>query len=431
MTDLFADVDPFTYDPDYPGMTSDEVCRPPLYVDVAAILDTTAEPVTPTAGGIRDDGLPLLYAGAVNMFIGDPETGKTLICAAMAVQALRDGGRVLWCDLDHNGRSIIDRLLMLGARAEHLRNPERFRFAEPDDRDTFAAIVSDTAAWSPTIAVVDSIGELLPMFGASSDNADEFTRVNRVTLRPLARSGAAVIALDHLAKGATSREYGGTGTIAKKRAVDGVMYRITATVGLIPGKGGTVLLSVVKDRHGGIRSRCERARERQEPTAARFEMWHTAGRDDATWRFTAPSTASDAADAGLAEDVRRMQEIQPKSLNDARKRSGFRAVRSDAAYRVWMATIASDCDPETAPRPPRPSRVPDVARPTTSARPTPLGGTWDAGRAPGVSDERVGDALRDAVGVNGIRDEDGGLCCCAHGVTFGARCTRCGGRAAS
>ena len=61
-------------------------------------------------------------------------------------------------------------------------------------------MVKDTKKWRPAVAVVDSIGELLPLRGANSNNSDGFTTVHTNVLKPLAKAGAAVLAVDHLAK---------------------------------------------------------------------------------------------------------------------------------------------------------------------------------------------------------------------------------------
>ena len=54
----------------------------------------------------------------------------------------------------------------------------------------------------PNLVVVDSIGELLPMFGGDSNSADEYSAVHRAALTSFAATGAGVLALDHVSKGA-------------------------------------------------------------------------------------------------------------------------------------------------------------------------------------------------------------------------------------
>ena len=63
-------------------------------------------------------------------------------------------------------------------------------------------VVDDCKLWRPAVAVIDSLGEMLPMLGASSNSPDDYTTANRQVLQPFAATGAAVIAIDHLAQNA-------------------------------------------------------------------------------------------------------------------------------------------------------------------------------------------------------------------------------------
>lgn len=60
----------------------------------------------------------------------------------------------------------------------------------------------------------------------SSNQPDDFTVAHGRALKPLAMTGACVIAIDHLAKNTDSRASGPTGTNAKRRAVGGVSIRV-------------------------------------------------------------------------------------------------------------------------------------------------------------------------------------------------------------
>jgi hypothetical protein len=101
------------------------------------------------------------------------------------------------------------------------------------------------------------MGELLPLFGADSDSTDDFTVVHNRFLQPLARTGAAVTVVDHLAKGNESRRLGPGGTVAKRRTVGGVSLRVVRVKPFTPGEGGAAELWVNKDRHGGVRDSCD------------------------------------------------------------------------------------------------------------------------------------------------------------------------------
>src|SRR5260370_10683481 len=62
--------------------------------------------------------------------------------------------------------------------------------------------------------------------------------------KPLAKAGAAVLAVDHLAKNADPRAQGPGGTAAKRRAIGGVSLRVKVKQPFTPGHGGSALLLV-------------------------------------------------------------------------------------------------------------------------------------------------------------------------------------------
>lgn len=301
------------------------------YVDAAAILDGTHKAPETSVGGRRSDGAPLLYAAAVNVLVGPPEAGKSLVAAAMAADELFSGGRVLWVDLDHNGpASILARFRGFGVPRDVLVDQSRFRLAVPHDANDMLAIVPDTTTWNPTIAVVDSIGELLPMFGANSNDADDFTRVNRQILAAMAGHGAGVLGIDHEAKGEASRSYGATGTAAKKRAVDGVMMRVTNVRPFRPGAGGEAVLSIVKDRHGSLRQLVEAERE---PNLAGFVIDAVGG-----YRFPMPTVKPSSS-----SDLEELLELvpPPSSVKDVRGRKGWGTTRASSALRQFRAVTSN------------------------------------------------------------------------------------------
>ncbi|WP_198529232.1 AAA family ATPase [Mycolicibacterium obuense] len=315
-----------------PG-TADEK---PLYVDVRGMLDgTLPEPPEPKVGR-RTDGRCMFYAGQVNWVFGDPESGKTWLCLAAAVEALKAGRRVLLIDLDHNGApATVRRLIDLGAPTEALRDPNQFRYCEPEDRIELRQVILDSASWRPAVALVDSIGELLPMYGASSNSSDDFTLAHSNVLKPLAKAGAAVLAVDHLAKGADSRAAGPGGTAAKRRAIGGVSLRVKVKQPFTPGHGGSATLLVNKDRHGSVRAHCPVGD--REPVAGTFKLL-AFSEGVLEWAIYPPADGERNDDESAPPvDVAAIAALDPPptTVEDARGRLKWNKQRTAHALRSW------------------------------------------------------------------------------------------------
>ena len=343
-----------------------------LYLDVAALLDGgIPDPPAPVLLR-RTDGHALFYARQVNLIFGDPESGKTLVVQAAGAEALKAGRKVLFVDIDHNGpQAIISRFLDMDVPEAILRDPERFRYVEPEDREHLMAVVKDAKEWRPAVAIVDSIGELLPLLGLNSNSPDDFTLAHTATLKPLAQAGAAVLAVDHLPKNTESRAAGPTGTAAKRRAVGGVALRVTINEQFTPGRGGSAFLSVNKDRHGGLRRHCPA--EGKEPSAGLFKLDSS---DGIRWTVTAPQLGEAAAAVGVSvDDLTELDALDPppSSVNDVKRRLRWGTSRAMAALAAWRSrssgtpgergTVGGDGVPRSSP----PvwgtqERLPDVAR---------------------------------------------------------------------
>ncbi len=224
-----------------------------LFLNVETLLDGGIHQPMPTVL-TRRDGKCLFYKGKGNVIYGDPETAKTWIALAAGAEVLCGGGRFVFLDLDHNGAAdVVSRLRMMGVPVAVLRDPARFLYLEPLDAENIKAAVAELVKVKPDMVVIDSMGELLPMFGANSNDNDEFTNVNREVMAPLAHAGAAVVVIDHLAKNAESRRLGAVGAFAKMRVVNGTMVRVFSMTPFTPGHGGTSSLWIHKDRPGNVR----------------------------------------------------------------------------------------------------------------------------------------------------------------------------------
>lgn len=335
-------------DPQYHPSTE---YQPPLYFDVASLLDGTM-PESPRATyAIRDDGNGILYPSAVNVLFGDPESGKTWLALWATSCALNRGSTALMIDLDHNGpRATTHKLLALGATLEQLSDPGTFRYVEPEDDKHLRAIIKDAADWKPDIVTVDSMGELLPMFGSNSNSADDFTIVNRAVLRPLAMVGSCVIVIDHLAKGADSRQHGPGGTVAKRRAIDGASIRVTVDKQFNPSEGGTAHLHVNKDRHGSVRA--VSIQDKDEQYAGKFIL-RTFSDFVIEAEIESPPKGSDGPGLitgnhpqRIAEDVEALTELDPApvSKRDVMARMGWGSARANAALQAFRAVHEDEAE---------------------------------------------------------------------------------------
>lgn len=326
---------------------------PPLYSDVAALLEGgLPDPPAPVLLR-RNDGHCVFYGGQVNLIFGDPESGKTMVAQAACAEALKAGRRVVFVDIDHNGlEATIYRFLDMDVEEKTLSDPGFFRYVEPEDRAHLAAVIEDLKQWKPHVAVIDSIGELLPLLGLNSNSPDDFTTAHARVLKPLAKAGAAVLAIDHLPKNVENKINGPTGTAAKRRAVGGVSIRVVIEDQFAPGQGGSCWLSVNKDRHGGLRAHCP-ANPGGEQLVGIFRIAKSSA--SLTWSLEAPKDGEMPKDELVpAEDLAALDALNPPPTGnrDARERLRWNSTRTSRALRAWKARKQSQGAgnaPETTP----------------------------------------------------------------------------------
>lgn len=337
-----------TDDDEFPNFTPEEIAEqtglPVIrWGDVARLLDgTLPEPPAPEILR-RDDGNALFYREQVNSLFGEPESGKTWIALAAAAEVLNEGGSAVVIDLDHNGMlATVTRLISLGAENDALSNFYRFRYVEPDDRQELYAVVDALVEMKPDVVVLDSIGELLPALGLNSNSPDDFTIAHSYVLKPLARCGSCVIAIDHVAKNPDSASRGPTGTAAKSRAIGGVSLRVKVKEAFAPGRGGSAYVSIRKDRHGGLRATSPSSDK--EPMAGTFVL-HPDGYVTA-FSIYAPAEGDRIPGGAPAEDVAALKALDPEptSVRDVKDRLGWGSDRATVAYKVFRQQISPEAE---------------------------------------------------------------------------------------
>lgn len=319
-----------------------------MYVDVASILAGEADPPEPNILPFIENSY-LFYAGEFNLVFGDTESGKTWLCLAAVAATIEGGaGRAVVIDLDHNGAaSLLNRLEMLGATRELLSDRQVFRLAEPETEADMKALIADLAVFKPDVVVLDSLGEVMPLFRANSNSADDFTVVHTEVIKPLKQAGAAVLVVDHLSKGAESRKFGPTGTVAKTRAVGGIAVRVIAEKPFRPGEGGAARLELYKDRHGGVRKRITGGDARAE--IGTFSLTEDAGRlayGFHSARAVSVSRQAESDSQRVRDDVDRLHELHREGAQFDNIRAVKDALnvgqdRAKAALTVFQAEVAA------------------------------------------------------------------------------------------
>lgn len=220
--------------------------------DIAALLAGDLRAEEPSLLS-RSDGTALLYAGKMHVFQAEPSHGKTWLGLHAVAEVLMMGGAAGYLDFEDVANSILKRLRNLGVPDHALAS--RFYYANPVGRFGPAEKLSLTHALDTMnldLVVIDGVGESLSREGLSEDKADDVIRWTDLLPRPIARTGAAVVMLDHVAKDPEQRGRWARGSGAKLAAVDGASYQIKVRVPFSRHRAGRFDLVVAKDRPGGV-----------------------------------------------------------------------------------------------------------------------------------------------------------------------------------
>lgn len=201
----------------------------------------------------RTDGQGLLYPGKVHSFYGESESGKSWLAQIATAEVLKSYRKVVYIDFESDAIDIAKRLKILG-----VTKPEAvqyFRYIRPERRNLI-----DDPAWlslleegSATLIVIDGVTESLTMWDGATKENDDITKWMREFPRALAKSGAAVILVDHITKNAETRGRFAIGGQAKLATIDGAAYLIEPIKNLAPGGAGALTVRVTKDRPGAVR----------------------------------------------------------------------------------------------------------------------------------------------------------------------------------
>jgi hypothetical protein len=203
----------------------------------------------------REDGVKLLYSGRINALVGETESGKSWIAMVVAAQELKANHHVIYADYEDSPETAVERLRALGVSAEHIR--DRLTYLNPNGYlDEIAQAVIEKAIDSrgaPTLAVIDGVTEAMGDIGLDPDSGTNVAAYYGGSPRWLARTGAAVVLVDHVTKSREGRGRFAIGSERKLSGLDGAAYTVESVRSFGRGNTGVVKVTVAKDRCGHIR----------------------------------------------------------------------------------------------------------------------------------------------------------------------------------
>lgn len=246
--------------PDYADDLAEPIERTTWWPrDLGPVINGT-EPEPGPAYLTRDDGRALFYPGKVNGLIGESESGKTWVALLAVQQALATGQNVLYLDFEDTAAGIVSRLRAMGAPDEHLA---RLTYVDPTEGLSMLArrdLAEAIAAAPPRLVVLDGFNAAMTLMGLDLNSNTDATAFAQQLLRPLARTDAAVVYVDHVPKNKEARGKGGIGAQAKRAMTTGAAIAVDVVAEFGRGMTGRLRLTVDKDRPGHVRAVSAQAR---------------------------------------------------------------------------------------------------------------------------------------------------------------------------
>lgn len=202
----------------------------------------------------RTDDLCLFYTGKVNGLLGESESGKTWVALLGVAQAIEARTHVLYLDFEDAAAGITARLRALGVPDQAMI--DWLTYVDPDEslHVVAAADLQEVSTRHPyAVIVLDGVNAAMSLLGLELESNTDATRFAQTLLRPLARTGAAVVTIDHVAKNKETRGKGGIGAQAKRAMVTGCSIAVDVASPFGRGQTGRLRLTVDKDRGGHVR----------------------------------------------------------------------------------------------------------------------------------------------------------------------------------
>lgn len=201
-------------------------------------------------------GKSIIPAGELSWVSAPPSSGKSFIATSQVLNSAQVGGRPVFIDFESTPTVFVRRLLQLGADAADLEQitylAPRVGWAAADLQQIIAQAVTQVVNASSDLLVLDGFAQAATRLGfEENDNAD--MALFSAALTEIAYStGAAVIVIDHIGKGAADSNSRYARGASAKLGQPAFAVRVDVVNSPSQGRPGRVNLVVAKDRHGVV-----------------------------------------------------------------------------------------------------------------------------------------------------------------------------------
>src|SRR5262245_38457872 len=230
-------------------------------VDFGPVLSGEVQPAQPMIGS-RSDGIAVLYPGKLHTIAGESESGKTWFAAALLASEIAARHNVIIIDPEDDATGWIGRLTII-SHADRILIADHVTYVQPEEPMPGAGwrnLNPIIAKRRPTLIILDGITAAMSLHGLDPLSNADVARFGADVLRPLARTGAAVLVTDHVPKAGANGRYA-IGAAHKLNGVDGAAFLIESRRPFGVGVEGRSTILVAKDRPGQLRRHGRPAKE--------------------------------------------------------------------------------------------------------------------------------------------------------------------------
>lgn len=220
----------------------------------AALADDTVE--EQPAHLARTDGHTAFYPGRINGLIGPSESGKTWVALQAVKQAVRAREHVTVLDFEDSENGVIGRLRAQGLSPAEIH--QYVAYINPDEPfhpvlPTGVDMAEHLTTWAPQLVIFDGFNAAMTLQGLDLMSNKDATAFVQTVLKPIAKTGATVVYIDHTPKDKEHGTNGGIGAQAKRAMTSGCTLRVEPVQPFGKGQNGRLRLHVDKDRLGAVR----------------------------------------------------------------------------------------------------------------------------------------------------------------------------------